>query len=281
MQFRQVFFGLLALSLLSAFALPVRVTQLSGAGAQTLLVPISRPSFQIANAVRAHFASRPADQIDTRETRQIVQENLALKQQIQQMSNQMAQLEERANERASLGGFQAWCDRFELAAADAELRDAITITGSGIGKVAVNDPVLSSGSLISLIGRVTRAGEFSAQVKLITDAGFAVTGHFVSYSTAGAQEHKDLTAIVTGHGGGALAIQNLPLEEVRAAGIQPGDWVVLSDETWPAKLQGVRIARIDSIEPLARQTLFADIRLAPEPYLEHLPDVWVMTRGGG
>jgi hypothetical protein len=51
----------------------------------------------------------------------------------------------------------------------------------------------------------------------------------------------------------------------------------LSDETWQRDLQGVRIGRIDSIEPLSRQTLFADIRLAPEQNLMHLNDVWVMT----
>jgi hypothetical protein len=277
-KFQQVFFGLMMLSLVSAFALPRRATDLNGTGLQTLLIPISRPTYRIANSIRARFETRAVE--DTRGAGEIELENVALKQQIQAMTAEINQLELRAGERASLGGFQQFCDRYEVTAADSGLHDAITITGSGVSGLRVDEPVLSSGAIIALIGRISRAGAMAAQVRLVTDPGFpGFTAHFVSYSAAkGALENKDLLAIVTGSGLGKMSIDNLSVQDVHNAGIQPGDWVVLSDETWPADLQGIRIGRIGSIEPLPRQTLFADIRLAPEQELMHLNDVWVMTR---
>jgi len=264
------------LSLLSAFALPPRVTDLNGSSLQALLIPISRPTYKIANAIRGRFETRPVD--DTRDTSAIERENQALKQQIQAMRAEIDHLQQRAGERASLGGFEEFCDRFEVTAADTGVHDGITITGSGISALHVDEPVLSSGSVIALIGRISRAGAMAAQVRLITDPGFTVTGHFVSYSAAsGATENKDLTAIVTGLGKTQMVIDNLSLQDVQHAGLQPGDWIVLNDDTWPRDLQGVRIGRIASIEALSRQTLFADIRLAPEQNLMHLSDVWVMT----
>jgi cell shape-determining protein MreC len=273
-KFQTVFFGLMMLSLLSAFALPRHATELHGSALQTLLIPFSRPVFKIAGGIRDR-AQTPQPQ-DTRDTRDIEQENIALKQQIQEMTAAIEELQQRAGERASLGGFEAFCDRFEVVGADTGLHEAIAISGSGIEQVRVDEPVLSSGAVIALIGRVVRAGDLTAQVRLITDPGFTITGHFVVYSqTTGAAENKDLQAIITGLGKGQMVIDNLPMEDVRH--LQQGDWVVLNDETWPRDLQGIRIGRIDSIEPLARQSLFADIRLAPEQNLMHLGDVWVMT----
>jgi cell shape-determining protein MreC len=275
-KFKQVFFGLMMLSLLSAFALPRRATDLNGTSLQTLLIPISRPTYRIANAIRGHFETQPIE--DTRDTRDIQRENLALKQQIETMSNEIDHLQQRAGERASLGGFEAFCDRFEVTAADTGVHEAITITGSGISNLRTDQPVLSSGSVIALIGRISRAGEMAAQVRLVTDPGFTVTGHFVTYSAAsGATENKNLTAIVTGRGKGSMVIDNLSMDDVRNTSLQPGDWVVLSDDAWPRDLQGVRIGQIASIEPLPSQTLFADIRLVPEQNLNNLNDVWVMT----
>lgn len=276
-QFNQVFFGLMVLSLLGAFVLPPRATDLGGTWFQAMLIPISRPSYRIANAIRGHFQPPPAE--DTRSARTLEQENLGLKQQIQRMGAEIERLQQRAGERASLGGFETYCSRFEVTAADSDNRDGLAIAGSGIGAVRVDEAVLSSGVVIDLIGRITAVGPLAGRVRLITDAGFTVTGHFKSYSPAGGfQENKDLVAIVTGRGGGQMLIDNLWIKSVRQAHVQAGDWVVLADETWPRALQGVRIGRVASIQPLPKQSLFADIRLVPEQNLMHLGDVWVMTR---
>jgi len=276
-QFNQVFSGLMALSFVSAFILPSHVTDIGRTPFQTLLIPISRPAYKIANAIRQRFQSQPAE--DNRPNAAIEQENLALKQQVQRLNIQIEQLEQRAAERASLGGFETYCDRFIVSGADTNGRDGITIAGTRIGDVREDQPVLSSGGVIDFIGRITAVHGMAAHVRLLTDAGSSVTGHFVSFSaSAGAQENQGLLAIVRGRGLGQMVIDNLHAQEVQNAGIQPGDWVILRDETWSHGLQGVRIGRVASIQPLAKQPLFAEIQLVPEENDLHLNDVWVMTR---
>jgi cell shape-determining protein MreC len=195
------------------------------------------------------------------------------------MAAEIDQWQQRAGERASLGGFESFCDRFEVAAADTAPREGITVTGTGVGSLQLDQAVLSSGSnsAISLIGRVNRTGALAAHVRLISDPGFALTGHFVSYSSADGAHPKDLPALVKGRGEGEMVIDNLPLEDVRSAGLKTGDWVVLGDDQWPRELQGIRIGRIESIQPLPKQPLFALIRLSPEQNMTHLNDVWIMT----
>jgi cell shape-determining protein MreC len=275
-QFNQVFSGLILLSLLSAFVLPPRVTDIGRSPIQTLLIPISRPAYRIANSIRGHFQPPPVE--DTRPATAIEQENLALRQQVQILSNKIQDLEQRANERASLGGYESYCDRFEVSGADTNGRDGITIAGTKIGEIREDQPVLSSGGVIDLIGRITAIRGMAAHVRLVTDAGFTVTGHFISFSASSGAQEKNLLAIITGSGLGQMAIDNLHGDEVRDQGIQPGDWVVLRDETWPRGVQGVRIGRVASIQPLPKQPLFADIQLVPEEDMTHLNDVWVMTR---
>ncbi len=262
------------LSLLSAFGLPRRFTDLGGTAMQAVLIPVSRPTYKLANAIRGRFDSQP--QRDTRESRQIEQENLALKYQVQQMTATIDQLRQQAGERASLGEFQSFCDRFEVTAADAPPREGITITGSGVSALQVDEPVLSSGSFISLIGRINRVGAAAAHVRLLTDIGSAVTAQFVTYSGQGAQA-TNLPALVKGAGLGMMVIDNLPMDQVTEAKLHVGDWLVLNDAYWPRELQNIRIGQVASIQPLARQPLFALITLAPEQQTAHLSDIWVMT----
>jgi rod shape-determining protein MreC len=273
-RFSQTFFALMVLSFFSAFILPARLTDVGHMPLETLLIPFSRPTYRLANAIRGHFVSHPPE--DTRPAQAIERENLALRQQVQVMSAEIERLAQRADERARLGGFEELCTRFEVAGTDSDTRDGLTITGSGLGVVRVDQPVLSSGSVIDLIGRIDRVGELAAHAVLVTDSGFTVTGHFVTITAAGAVENKDLLAIVRGEGGTKMVIDNLSLQQLGGSA-DPGDWVVLADDRWP-RLHGVRIGRIASISPLPRQTLFAQIRLAPETNLMGLDDVWVMTR---
>jgi cell shape-determining protein MreC len=274
LRFNQTFFALLALSFFSAFVLPQRLTDLGRTQFETLLIPISRPTYRIATTIRTHFVHQPIE--DTRPADTIEQENLVLKQQVQLMAAEIDRLQQRANERESLGGFERLCSRFEVAGADSDNRDGLTITGSGLSTVHVNQPVLSSGTVVDLIGRIDRVGSLAAHVALVTDVGFTVTGHFFSVSAAGASENPNLIAIVRGQGYGNRVINTLPLEIVKK-NVHLGDWIVLADERWP-QLHGVRIGRVDSINPLPSQSLFAEIHLEQESNLMLRNDVWVMNR---
>lgn len=273
LRFSQTFFALMVLGFFSAFVLPQRLTDLGRTQFATLLIPISRPSYLIANAIRAHFVHEPSE--DTRSAETIERENLILRQKVLVMAAEIDRLAQRAGEREQLGGFERLCSRFEVAGTDSDNHEGLTITGSGLSAVHVDQPVLSSGTVVDLIGRIDRVGSLAAHVILVTDAGFTVTGHFFSVSASGAAENANLIAIVRGQGNGNMAISNLSFETVQR-NVHVGDWIVLADDRW-SQLHGVRIGRVASIQRLPSQSLFAEIGLAPEASLTHLGDVWVMT----
>jgi rod shape-determining protein MreC len=273
LRFSQTFFALLVLSFFSAFVLPPRLTDLGRTQFQALLIPISRPTYKIAIAIHAHFAQEAPE--DTRPSQTIEKENLVLRQQVQLMSAEIDRLAQRAGERARLGGFEQYCTRYEVAGTDSDNHDGITITGSGLSAVQVGQPVLSSGTVVNLIGVIDRVGFLAAHATLVTDTGFTVTGHFFSVSTGGASENTNLIAIVRGQGYGNRVINTLSYEVVNKA-VHVGDWIVLADDRWP-QLHGVRLGRIAKIEPLPSQSLFAEIHLEQEPDITLKEGVWVMT----
>jgi cell shape-determining protein MreC len=273
LRFSQTFFALLALSFFSAFVLPPRLTDLGRTQFETLLIPISRPTYKIATEIHAHFAHETPE--DTRPSQTIEQENRVLRQQVQLMSAEIDRLAQRASERARLGGFEQYCTRYEVAGTDADNHDGITITGSGLSAVQVGQPVLSSGTVVNLLGVVDRVGLMAAHVTLVTDAGFTVTGHFFSVSGGGAAENAGLMAIVRGQGFGNRVINTLAYETVKKA-VHLGDWIVLADDQWP-QLHGVRLGRVALIGPLPSQSLFAQIDLEREPDITLKDGVWVMT----
>jgi rod shape-determining protein MreC len=273
LRFSQTFFALLALSFFSAFILPQRLTDLGRTQFETLLIPISRPTYRIASAIHAHFVHQPVE--DTRPAETIEQENLVLKQQVQLMSAEIDRLAQRAGERERLGGFEQLCSRFEVAGTDSDNHEGLTITGSGLSAVHVDQPVLSSGAIVDFIGRIDRVGSLAAHVTLVTDAGFTVTGHFISVSAAGAAENTNQIAIVRGQGNGNMVINTVPFETINKT-VHAGDWIVLADDRWP-QLHGVRLGRVGSIGRLPSQSLFAEITLVPETTLTQRIDVWVMT----
>jgi len=275
LRFSQTFFALMVLSFFSAFVLPQRLTDLGRTQFATLLIPISRPTYLIAGAIRAHFVHEPSE--DTRPAEAIEQENLILRQKVLVMAAEIDRLAQRAGEREQLGGVERLCSRFEVAGTDSDNHEGLTITGSGLSAVHVDQPVLSSGTVVDLIGRIDRVGSLAAHVILVTDAGFTVTGHFFSVSSSGAAENTNLIAIVRGQGGGNMVINTLSFETVKREAVHVGDWIVLADPRWP-QLHGVRIGRVASIQRLPSQSLFAEINLAPEASLTHPSDVWVMTR---
>jgi cell shape-determining protein MreC len=272
LRFSQTFFALLILSFFSAFVLPSRVTDLGRTQFETLLIPISRPTYRIASAIHGHYAHEPLE--DTRPAQTIEQENLILKQQVELMSAEIERLAQRAGERERLGGFEQLCSRFEVAGTDTDNHDGLTITGTGLSAVRVDQPVLSLGTVVDFIGRIDRVGSLAAHVTLVTDAGFNVTGHFFSVSAAGAAENTNLIAIVRGQGDGNMVISTIAYDIVQK-NVHVGDWIVLADDRWP-QLHGIRIGRVSTIQRLASQSLFAEITLAPDTTQRN--DVWVMTR---
>jgi cell shape-determining protein MreC len=277
LRFNQVFFGLMALSFLSAFAAPARLTEMQRVPLDGLLVPISGPTHHLATWLRTRLVRTPPE--DQRSVDAIRQENLELRQEIARLQMEVERLGALAAERQNLGDLKSLCDRFSVAGTDSGSRDGLILSGVS-AEVKTDQPVLYGGGLA---GRIDRAGEGVAHVRLVTDAGFVVSGQFVRFvkqsdGSVQAVRVSQLLPIVQGAGGGQMVIANLPLQEVTDAQVQPDDWVVLSDNTWPAAIQGIRVGRVASVRRAQKAALFAEIKLEPESGLMRLGDVWVMTR---
>jgi cell shape-determining protein MreC len=276
LRFNQVFFALMSLSFLCAFVAPAKFSEMREVPLDALLIPISSPSHHIATWLRSKF-ERPEPE-DQRSLDDIRQENLELKEEVSRLQMEVDRLGALASERQALGDLKSLCQRFPVAGTDSGNRDGLTLSGVS-SQVSSDQPVLYSGGLA---GRIDRAGEGVAHVRLITDPGFVVSGEFVRFEkqndgTVQAIRISELLPIVQGAGGGQMVIQNLPLQDVKSAQIQPDDWVVLSDNMWPTAIQGIRVGRVASVGRAQKAALFAEIKLQPESGLMRVPDVWVMT----
>jgi cell shape-determining protein MreC len=267
----------MSLSFLCAFVAPTRFSEMREVPLEALLVPISRPSYHIATWLRRRLVrTEPEDQ---RSIDAIRQENLELKQEVSRLQMEVDRLGALAAERQALGDLKSLCDRFSVAGTDSGDRDGLTLSGVS-SAVATDQAVLYGGGLA---GRIDRAGEGVAHVRLITDPGFIVSGQFVRFvkqpdGSVQATRISQLLPIVQGNGAGQMVIENLALQDVKSAQIQPDDWVVLSDSAWPTAIQGIRVGRVASIRRAQKAALFAEIKLEPEAGLMRLADVWVMTR---
>jgi cell shape-determining protein MreC len=275
LHFNQVFFGLMSLALLSAFVAPPRISDVSRIQIEGLFIPISRPAYHLANWVRGRLVREaPAD---ARPDQAIIDENLALKQQVSRLQMQIEHLSALAGERKQLGKFEDLCDRYTVNSADSGNRGSLALGGilTGLHK---EQPVLYSAGLV---GWIDSAGVAGARVRLITDAGFTVTGRFVRFLGADGSikevQVSDFVPIVAGTGLGDMVIGNLPYDDVSKT-LHVNDWVVLADEVWPSAVQGMHLGRIVSIGRLERQPLFAEIHVVPASDLTRLRDVWVLMR---
>jgi len=67
--------------------------------------------------------------------------------------------------------------------------------------------------------------------------------------------------------------------DLKKAGVQIGDWVVLHDSDWPPILQNTRVGRVTKIGPQSDGPGYAEVRIEPVVSLMQLKDVMVMNRG--
>jgi cell shape-determining protein MreC len=277
LRFNQVFFVLMGLSFVSAFLIPPKYTDLGRVQIEGLFVPLSRPAYHFATWARGKVVRE--DETDSRANSTISGENMELRQEVSRLQMEVKRLEQLAAERQSLGDLNSLCRRLNVTGTDSGNREGLILGGVMLSDVDVDQPVLYSGGLA---GKIDRAGVTAAHVRLVTDAGFTVSGRFIRFVRGGggieATNVSELLPIVQGAGAGQMSITNLPMQQVKDADIRRDDWVVLADSTWPNAVKGVRLGRVDSIAPWKRAPLFAEIRLVPEVGLLRLNDVWVMTK---
>jgi cell shape-determining protein MreC len=277
LSFNHVFFFLMTMSFIGSFVLPPRFADLGRVQLEVLFIPISRPTYHLANYFRGRVVTPPVT--DNRDAEDVKDENFELRKKVNLLNVQIEQLQAQLGERQSLGDLQSLCDRFVIAGADSGTREGLFLGGT-LNNIALDQPVLSNGCLI---GKIDRLNIGSAHVRLVTDPGSAVTAYFIRFvktpTGIESQRVSQLLPIVQGAGSGKLTIINLPFKDVTDANLQPEDWLILADETFPAAVQHIPIGKIATITQWSRAPLFAEIRLEAQPGYMHLRDVWVMTRG--
>jgi cell shape-determining protein MreC len=281
-RFNHVFAFLMIGSVITGFVLPPRFTESTRGQLQGVFYPVARPARRLAFFVYSHFVHD--DVADARPDATIRQENDQLRQEVANLSYQLTQLQELNRDRASLGKLRQLCTAVPVIGDDTGLQDALLLKGSSLSGLRDHMAVLYRGGLA---GRLEAVGVGGARVRLLTDAGFRVTGNFIRFLDDG---HGKLTPfkiqcddpLVEGLGGGKMVIRNLTLRQVQDAKIAAGDWVVLEDSDWEMEVQGERIGQVESAPTERRDApMFAEIHLRPVAGMTQLMEVMVLTKAGG
>ena len=272
-KFNHVFALLVLLCILSAFVFP-RSTSGIRAHVQGMFYPVAKPARAIASSVRGSL-----DRIDDkRPAGDIAAENQRLKGVVASLSAQVEHLSSRVAEGEQFGEVGKDAKRIAVMGNDPQSRDSLSVVGR-FDATLFNQPALYS---YGLAGRFERAGLTGAQVRLITDRSFSVTGRFARFVDNGQggmvwRELETKPAIVAGAGNGVMMITNLEYKEaVEDAKIGEGTWVVLADREYPPMLQNQKLGRVVSVRRQAEAALWADIEVRPEWNLMALTQVWVL-----
>jgi cell shape-determining protein MreC len=286
LRFNHVFVGLMGIAALSAFAVPPSLSNRGRAAVQNVFAPVARPTRVIAGWLHDRFA-HPAPVDDAapgdapRTLAQLRDENHQLKLLTVNLTVELQKLREVNAERESVGAdIRDFCTPFQVMGADTGVRASLSIQGTSLDEMTSGMPVLFGGELV---GRIDRVGVGGAQVQLVTDAAFRVTGAFARFATnsSGQVECVSVAAppvLVEGTGKGAMLITRLSLRDVKESGLKEGDWVVLADDDAPWQgMRGRRLGRIASIAPRRNAPLHAEIRVQPRFNLMQLREVMVLT----
>ncbi len=286
LRFNHVFAALMLLCVFSAFVLPPRFTNPARGEFAGLFAPISHPVRGIAGLIRDRFDPQPpidlASPSAPRPAATLLEENHQLLTELSRLTVKLEQLNVQEADRQRLGDIGAFCKPVAVTGADSSaLRESLILGSSSLSGLKDGLAVLSADGLV---GKIARCGIDGAQVRLLTDPGFALTGQISQYQRD-ADGHVTFVAIyqvpvlVQGIGHGEMAVRsNIPMQRVKECGIDLNDVITLQDNDWPADLQGHWIGRITSIAPQSNAPLFADIRARPVSELMRLRQVMVLAK---
>jgi cell shape-determining protein MreC len=296
LRFNHVFVGLLALSVLSAFVLPARITNPARANVQNIFAPVAAPVRKIASAISGRVS---ADKLiddarhdgSHREVKDVLDENAQLRQRIASISGQLEELARINAERAMIGeDLRKLCTPVSVFGGDSGTRQSLSLMGTSLDGIREGMAVLYPGGVA---GQVERVGVGGAQVRLVTDTDSKLICVFKRF-TRDANGRIDFQRIVLpaqgvpfppqvaeGAGNGRLVVKHLAARDVDSAGVAVNDWVVLEDPEWPLILRGQKIGKIIDIHTSYNGPLFKDVMIEPAQRLMTLREVMVVTKGKG
>lgn len=294
-RFKHVFNGLLLLSAMCAFVLPAGVSDAVRGNLTMLFVPVSWPTKTIANAIfgkteklRDEGAPNPEK---PRPDNELLAENVQLRTLVSNLSGRLVELEQDEALRQTVGkDVRALCVSTAVVGTggDNTLRQSLLIAAGTMKKVQIGSFVLfgSTGGG-GVAGVVSRAQLGGSVVRLVTDRGFKVRVGFARFTkrdggeNGGQVDFRMLNSpecIAEGDGDGSMWIRGyISMEQVKAANLKNGDWVVVRDEDWPNVLQRYRIGRVEKIQQWSNGPGFAEIQVKPPADLMQLKEVLVLV----
>lgn len=280
-KFKHVFAALMILSALSAFVIPARFTARAQPQVQGLFLPVAKPVRSMAGWVHERLA-RP-QQIDARDARVLAEENDAIRQELAALSQALEEMRRRDAERSKLGPIRDDCTPVAVVGPDTSAgREGLLLRGSTLEGLKPGQHVLFAGGIV---GTVDRAGLAGAEVRLVTDPGFRVGAYFGRFEkdeSDGSIHFRRLDtppALIEGVGDGAMRCATaLTIADIESAGLRAGDWVVVEEHDWDARVQRRRLGKVVYIAPRRASPLYADIRIEPTANLSRLREVMVLTK---
>ena len=275
-KFNHVFAFLMVLATLSAFAIPTRYTNKALPQVQSIFAPVSVPTRRLAASVHKRVA--PRESADKRKAEDVKTENEQLRARVIELKAQLDWERKRNEQWATLGSLRDQCVPAEVAGSDAGARDSLALVGSTLEHVQDNAVALYPGGVAGQIQG--RAGIAGAQLRLITDPGFRVRGHFVRMGPDLTPEPvmKGVVVLFEGVGGAMVVRTLLDDQDVAQGGLKVGDIAVVDEREWPPELVGKALGAVVKIEPKRTAAGFPDIRIEPSMNLEMLDEVMVMKR---
>ena len=286
-KFNHVFAALLLISALSAFVIPEKYTTKVQPQIQGLFQPVAKPTRAIAAWV-AGRVEKP-DPNEKRDVKAVIEELEALRVDYMAAVHTIEDLRRRNSEYEQLGTLRSLCTPVRTVGDDGGNRESLQIRGNVFDGLKQGQFVISPRNIVGILERPP--GVAGAQVRLITDPGVRVEGYFAIYTKDEAgrsarellplpplDEKLKLTPLVQGVGNGAMKCVSLTMEEVNAAGVVQGTWVMLEDKEWDERLHGRPLGQVVRITPQTTAPLYADIRIEPVVNLSRLTEVMVLTK---
>jgi cell shape-determining protein MreC len=284
LRFQPVFFFLMSLAAASAFLIPPQYTAKVTPRLEWLFAPVARPSGAVGAWANGRSAGLPPDDragfVIKVENDELRQQNIYLRQRVEDL--------ERLNaDRAQLGDLRTFCTPVPVIGGDPGIRESLAVEASSLGGLRDGMYVIYPGGIVGTL----RSGLAGGQVELITNPGKRVYAYFSGQrggtakgqdgrpaNTAGYVRLNKERVLVEGAGKGQLVYRLGRVDDVKAWGLQKGDWVVLDDDDWPARLHGVRIGWVNEIVRHKDNPLFCEVRITPAADLRKLREVMVLTR---
>lgn len=273
-KFNHVFAFLLVLSFLSAFVIPPEYTDKALPQVQSIFAPVSAPARRVGAWV--HGRVSPPESKDRRRAEDVKAENQRLRAQVIELTEQIDLERKRNAQWETLRSLKDQCVPVEVAGADSGTRDSLALRGSTLEHVRDKAVAFYPGGVAGQIQG--RAGLAGAQLRLITDPGFRVRGHFVRMTPESKPQQISPELVFLGVGNAMTLQTPLSEQKVREYGLEVGDIAVAAEREWPQALVGTALGSITKMTPTRSPAGFVEVRIEPSANLKLLDEVMVMRK---